>query len=1147
MRARSDSFLLRLVASALVVIGVALTLGVARAAPEPQPLPPVKDVPGVSEVPAVPVAPDPAAYENKPVASLDVHVEQDVFGDSKPPTLACVKVGDVATGQGLRACIGEALATGLFSDARVEVTPEGSGVRVIVHLVPRRLVAATRADLHDAPFEVDDVLREADLVPGAELVPPDLPRQKARIEAYFMRRGFPAPVVTISLRPTDARERVLVLVDVAPGVPRKLARRVFYAVGGRKVDLEPYTDSYSVKVGDRTDEGALVTADVAFEGTLRKKGFHKAEVTHDVVLDQGRVTLRVRVDVGPRYVMRFDGNDHYDADALTGALGLEDEADRSGANLVVKLRTFYQKRGYLDVEVSLEERSRPGAFEVYYVFHVREGPRVKVAARAYPCLRQEEIRRLRSGGPRSPSEIGDQIDTFLQEDLPSSDFLQIPSFLRSSPLVGQGAPSGPEWLSLDPDSVYLADTYDRAAAHLADLYRAEGYLAVKVGPVHVLRRRCDPNGPPGACKPLPLPPNKLDVCTYDNTGLPLPVPPQDPSETCVPDPVKGVRCEATLWLSIPIKLGPRSMLYDAQFFGARALAPKELAAAAQLEFGGPVSTARLDEARRRVLDLYREAGFAFADVRYSIELSADHTRARVRFDVNELERVYVRRIEVHGNSRTNLDVIMRRVALEVGQPYRASDVRKTQERVATLGTFASVTVALEDPYIPQKDKTVIITVVERLPQSLEVREGFSSDEGVRTALEYSHINITGRAIGFALRLQFSYLPEPLIFDSGFRENYSTLSIREQLRARVTAGLTFPQVGLGPLVRGAVDGVIAQDVQRDFTTTRVAGIPSLTYRPVKEIQVSLSPGIEYNDLALFRGAQLADYLVNQAFTQGRINTELVRLLNVPQGQSVAYSQKLVFTWDRRDNPFNASTGTLVTLSVEHVDAFPLNPPDSPIPQSRESHFFRLTQTFGGYVPLPRGIRLATLLRLGENVQLTDESQTYPDRLFFMGGVDSMRGWYNATFLPQDVDDAVTATRNLPDRVVNGSALACPADEPPDSSRCVANPDKVTPDRRPVRGGNLMINPRLEVRIPVRAVSNAIPKALDIVETVVFSDIGNLWVDPKYPLTHGFPIRASVGTGLRVQTPVGPLAIDAGLNLTRKSYEEVGAFHFAIGLF
>ena len=67
-------------------------------------------------------------------------------------------------------------------------------------------------------------------------------------------------------------------------------------------------------------------------------------------------------------------------------------------------------------------------------------------------------------------------------------------------------------------------------------------------------------------------------------------------------------------------------------------------------------------------------------------------------------------------------------------------------------------------------------------------------------------------------------------------------------------------------------------------------------------------------------------------------------------------------------------------------------------------------------------------------------------------------------------------------------------------------------------------------------------------MIFSDLGNLWVDPAYPFQKGvFPVRAAVGSGIRVQTPVGPLAVDYGFNVTREPYEDPGAINFAIGLF
>ena len=95
---------------------------------------------------------------------------------------------------------------------------------------------------------------------------------------------------------------------------------------------------------------------------------------------------------------------------------------------------------------------------------------------------------------------------------------------------------------------------------------------------------------------------------------------------------------------------------------------------------------------------------------------------------------------------------------------------------------------------------------------------------------------------------------------------------------------------------------------------------------------------------------------------------------------------------------------------------------------------------------------------------------------------------------------------------------------------------------------MVNPRVELRIPIGGPF----------ETVIFGDFGNLWRDPEYPFCTmrascatkrviEIPIRVAVGSGIRVQTPVGPLALDYGINLTRQAYEDFGALSFSVGLF
>src|SRR5690606_38766651 len=138
-----------------------------------------------------------------------------------------------------------------------------------------------------------------------------------------------------------------------------------------------------------------------------------------------------------------------------------------------------------------------------------------------------------------------------------------------------------------------------------------------------------------------------------------------------------------------------------------------------------------------------------------------------------------------------------------------------------------------------------------------------------------------------------------------------------------------------------------------------------------------------------------------------------------------------------------------------------------------------------------------------------SITYPDRLFFLGGSDSLRGHLQDSVIPQDL-----ASRMSPQ----------------------AGDDALTARRVVTRGGDMIINPRLELRIPLTK----------LFQTALFLDTGNVWrnINNVQP----WLLRYSAGTGLRVATPVGPLAFDYGIRLDRRFYEtDIGAFHFSVGLF
>jgi outer membrane protein assembly factor BamA len=1066
--------------------------------------------------------------EGQAILRTEVVLEDTPWKDIALPKLAAGP-GERFSPAVARRLLATALESGRFADGRVFARLETGGVVVLVRLVPRKVVQDITTDFHGAAIAREDVLREADLARDQEITSVAFAGYESKVRILFARHGYPAAKVAISTQPGSDATRVLLRIDVAPGDAQRIGRRVFDVARGASDQAAPLFETYALGSGDVSDETRLEAADLELQNRLRAAGWHAATLFHAVANEHGIVTLRIKIELGIRTLYSFEGNDRFEVAVLTSALGTEQDTDRSPAHLADTLRTFYRARGYLDVEVSQEERPR-GADRTLH-FKIREHPRVTVGERIYPCFRPQELEsRSLEVAPKTEKAVGNEVDSFLEEELPGADFLKAPRQSGLGLTLGNATKLGTRATAseLNPNVTYVAETYERAAAHLQELYRADGYLSALVGPVQVVRRRCDPKSPPGTCRPMPLPKTIADACPYDARGLPLPSPDTDAALSCVPDPGRGVECEAHLSLRIPIKLGPRTLLYDATFTGVHAISPSELLTASKLVFGNAASPLKIEDARKLLVEAYQEEGFAYAAVRASLSQSPDHTRARVEFDVSEGEKVLVRSIVIRGNTRTSEALMRRRLALAPGDPYRTSRVRRSQERLATLNTFNSVTIALEDPYVPEKWKTVVITVVERPWFAPELRFGLSTGEGIRGGGELAFRNLFGSAIAFSVAGQISFLPTELVLDEGVRKNFAALPLTARLPTRVTTSLQFPETGLGPLFRGVLDGVFVHDLQRDYYIRKFAAIPSLSYAPRREIRVTVSQSIEYNAVRIFNND--FDTYQRQLVAEG-LRDRLNALL-VPDGNSVVFAQKIAVAWDRRDNTLDATKGSLVGFSVEHVDALALDPAKSLTEEQlgRDSHFLKFTQTLSGYLPLYKRLRLAAQIRVGANVQLTDRSKTYTDRLFFLGGADSMRAWYPSTFIPQDDADNIEADAN--------KTVAAPTFGPRGSTQ-VPDPARFTAQSRPVRGGNLLFNPRVELRIPV----------VSVFETVVFADIGNLWADIRYPFQRReFPMRVSLGTGARLQTPVFPIVFDFGFNPWRRSYDDRSwAFNFAIGLF
>lgn len=154
------------------------------------------------------------------------------------------------------------------------------------------------------------------------------------------------------------------------------------------------------------------------------------------------------------------------------------------------------------------------------------------------------------------------------------------------------------------------------------------------------------------------------------------------------------------------------------------------------------------------------------------------------------------------------------------------------------------------------------------------------------------------------------------------------------------------------------------------------------------------------------------------------------------------------------------------------------------------FYKLTGQAAAYFTYLRGLVLELKLRAGVAEEFDDTVNVPLYERFYVGGASTIRGYA--------------------ERLVGPIKAAEPV------------------------GGKTMLIGNIEFTFPVA----------ELIRGAVFYDIGNVWSD-----SHNFDLgdlRAGIGVGVRVKTPIGPLKLDWGYALDREDIDERSwQVHFSIG--
>jgi len=179
---------------------------------------------------------------------------------------------------------------------------------------------------------------------------------------------------------------------------------------------------------------------------------------------------------------------------------------------------------------------------------------------------------------------------------------------------------------------------------------------------------------------------------------------------------------------------------------------EELQALVDVKPGDTFAAERVNAVSKRMTDRLSALGYAFATANAVPETNRERREVAFTYLIDPGRRVYVRRVNIAGNSRTRDDVIRREIRQFENAWFDAEKVRLSRDRIDRLGYFEKV--EIETPPVAGSFDQVDVNVkiVERPTGQIQAGAGYSSAEGVVLQGSYSQQNTfgTGHAISFQI-------------------------------------------------------------------------------------------------------------------------------------------------------------------------------------------------------------------------------------------------------------------------------------------------------------------------------------------------------------------------------------------------------------
>ncbi len=365
--------------------------------------------------------------------------------------------------------------------------------------------------------------------------------------------------------------------------------------------------------------------------------------------------------------------------------------------------------------------------------------------------------------------------------------------------------------------------------------------------------------------------------------------------------------------------------------------------------------AALQEGIKAVSKRAQDLGYAFAQVNPEVKPNPATKTLDITLHVIEGPRVYIQRIDITGNTRTEDKVVRRELTLAEGDAYNQSKVDDSEENLKNLGFFKDEKITTSPGSTPQQ---VILNtkVTEQATGQFSLGGGYSSSLGALVNAGLSQNNFLGTGV-----------------------NTSINALLAQRGTQINLGVTDPYF----LDRNLIAGF---DLFRTVTDSYTASAAAFNYSE-SDIGADIRLGYRFNSHV----RQSFTYTISERDVYSVPTTASLYVIN-EKGQSSLSQISQSLTFDYVDDDLAPTTGTVVSLTTDFAGL------------GGSAKYVRLTPSVSYYIPLERVFGDKTwVLKLSAGAGYLLPILNYQDRIvdrFFLGG-DSLRGFADGGVGPHDV--------------------------------------------------------------------------------------------------------------------------------------------------